>query len=845
MEQQAWILRSLLAQLESQETADEGTPNSIAGEFARLKSLSTKYRTDKTLPTKTAEKQENIKKNRYKDIVPFDHTRVKLTFTTAKNDSDYINASFIQGVSGSRAYIATQGPLPHTVVDFLRMIWEYNVQVVVMACREFEMGKKKCEIYWPQGQDKSFVCEPFTVYCDSEENKGDYLMRTLRMTHRNCSRTLKQLHYVNWPDHGVPDSIPPILDMLHDMRSFQAHEDVPICIHCSAGCGRTGALCVIDYTWNLLKNNMIASNFCIFDLVQNMRTQRPSVVQTKEQYELVYRTIKFLFERYLEIMDSQTCQNELTPAAPAIVPAVTASELSDIGEDLDLKTRFQHLLDEERDVMQNHHAPSASQTLIPVKAGDMQSDWQQQHLLRTRAEALSSDQDLHEEPRTPPKPVRLSQRTEERALENEAIPPLNLAPSPAVRHSICLTVEDPYFETPMSSPSSEEAPTNPAEDQWTRSPVFSPPSLLLNDQTMEPNCPASGNVEVHTDGEAPPPLPERTPESYELAGNAGPADPCEMLSVIIPRNAAAEAVRELGGGPPSPVPPLPERTPESFELASDQASSSEQRTAVKPAVDLNVIGVSSEWSGYSNPNPAAATFHDEAKMFTRSKSLKVKMTSTAPVTTFDLTSNVASNTLPDPPTRPQLPQTEEDPTPPLPERTAESFILGTEEIPGKTSLHPDRFQTADPSSRTGTSSEWGGSSQPKFFDVIMSRSKSVRARGSSQEPLTAARQLTPLPVVLTGGGSAQGSHDGSHWSPPRTNSSDNTPDRNQEKAMTRSKSMKFFRPKHKSKPAPTPPLTEPGALSQLPSTSSSPFKFGFGNRFGKPKGPRKYPETWV
>uniref|UniRef100_A0A672GUH7 protein-tyrosine-phosphatase n=1 Tax=Salarias fasciatus TaxID=181472 RepID=A0A672GUH7_SALFA len=635
MEQQAWILRSLLAQLESQETADEGTPNSIAGEFARLKSLSTKYRTDKTLPTKTAEKQENIKKNRYKDIVPFDHTRVKLTFTTAKNDSDYINASFIQGVSGSRAYIATQGPLPHTVVDFLRMIWEYNVQVVVMACREFEMGKKKCEIYWPQGQDKSFVCEPFTVYCDSEENKGDYLMRTLRMTHRNCSRTLKQLHYVNWPDHGVPDSIPPILDMLHDMRSFQAHEDVPICIHCRSdillGCG------------------------FLFEIMQNMRTQRPSVVQTKEQYELVYRTIKFLFERYLEIMDSQT-------SAPAIVPAVTASELSDIGEDLDLKTRFQHLLDEERDVMQNHHAPSASQTLIPVKAGDMQSDWQQQHLLRTRAEALSSDQDLHEEPRTPPKPVRLSQRTEERALENEAIPPLNLAPSPAVRHSICLTVEDPYFETPMSSPSSEEAPTNPAEDQWTRSPVFSPPSLLLNDQTMEPNCPASvcvvGNVEVHTDGEAPPPLPERTPESYELAGNA-----------------------------------------------------------VKPAVDLNVIGVSSEWSGYSNPNPAAATFHDEAKMFTRSK---VEMT------LMCFTAN-------------------EDPTPPLPERTAESFILGTEEskflsdsmsslilllsVPGKTSLHPDRFQTADPSSRTGTSSEWGGSSQPKFFDVIMSRSKVRKHRG--------------------------------------------------------------------------------------------------------------------
>ncbi|XP_071397047.1 tyrosine-protein phosphatase non-receptor type 12-like, partial [Centroberyx affinis] len=310
MEQQAWILRSFLDQLERKEAVDGDAENGLAGEFLRLKRQSTKYRTDKTYPTKAAEKQENCKKNRYKDIVPFDHSRVTLTLTTSKNDTDYINASFIKGVSGSRAYIATQGPLPHTVLDFWRMLWEYNTEVIVIACREFEMGKKKCERYWPEKQEEAFVCEPFTVYCDSEENKGDYLTRTLRVTYHNCSRTLKQLHYVNWPDHGVPDTIPPILEMLQEMRSYQAHDDVPICIHCSAGCGRTGALCVIDYIWNLLKKQMVPADICIYDLVQNMRTQRPSVVQTKEQYELVYRTIKFLFERYLHSMDAQASRTE-------------------------------------------------------------------------------------------------------------------------------------------------------------------------------------------------------------------------------------------------------------------------------------------------------------------------------------------------------------------------------------------------------------------------------------------------------------------------------------------------------------------------------------------------------
>uniref|UniRef100_A0A3Q4BPA7 protein-tyrosine-phosphatase n=1 Tax=Mola mola TaxID=94237 RepID=A0A3Q4BPA7_MOLML len=126
------------------------------------------------------------------------------------------------------------------------------------------------------------------------------------------SRTLKQLHYVTWPDHGVPDSIPPILEMLVEMRSIQAHDNPPIIIHCSAGCGRTGALCVIDYTWNLLKKEMITPDFNIFNLVQHMRTQRPSLVQTKEQYELVYSTIKLLFERYLQSMDPEAHKDEVS-----------------------------------------------------------------------------------------------------------------------------------------------------------------------------------------------------------------------------------------------------------------------------------------------------------------------------------------------------------------------------------------------------------------------------------------------------------------------------------------------------------------------------------------------------
>uniref|UniRef100_A0A3Q2YFM8 protein-tyrosine-phosphatase n=1 Tax=Hippocampus comes TaxID=109280 RepID=A0A3Q2YFM8_HIPCM len=96
---------------------------------SRLRNQSIKYRDDKTYTSNSAETQENIKKNRYKDILPFDHSRVKLTLTTSKDDTDYINASFIKGVTGTKAYIATQGPLHHTVLDFLRMLWEYDIKV--------------------------------------------------------------------------------------------------------------------------------------------------------------------------------------------------------------------------------------------------------------------------------------------------------------------------------------------------------------------------------------------------------------------------------------------------------------------------------------------------------------------------------------------------------------------------------------------------------------------------------------------------------------------------------------------------------------------------------------------
>nr|XP_054601688.1 tyrosine-protein phosphatase non-receptor type 22 isoform X1 [Nothobranchius furzeri]XP_054601689.1 tyrosine-protein phosphatase non-receptor type 22 isoform X1 [Nothobranchius furzeri]XP_054601690.1 tyrosine-protein phosphatase non-receptor type 22 isoform X1 [Nothobranchius furzeri] len=790
MEQQAWILRSILTQLEGQEAAGEEDPNNIAVEFLRLKSQSSMYRSDKTFSTKTAEMQENIKKNRYKDIVPFEHTRVKLTLTSSKKDSDYINASFVKGVFGSKAYIATQGPLPLTLVDFLRMLWEFNIQIIVMSCREFEMGKKKCELYWPQKQNEDFVCEPFRVYCDSEENKGDYLTRTLRLTYHNSSRILKQLHYMNWPDHGIPDTITPILDMLHEMRVYQAHEDVPVCLHCSAGCGRTGVLMVIDYTWNLLRNQMITSDFSIYNLVQDMRTQRPSVVQTKEQYLLVYRTIKELFRRYLDSMETQNSPREVPTAE---------NGLSDQSQEFDLNSEQQR--EKESAFLLRYHTPlaPASEDFFTFGVEDMRWGQQQYQTLP------DVQQNRYEGPNT----SQTASTEVESAPETCDFPVQNFSPKDTMvdPKTVCLMVEDPYFDTQTSSPSSEEAPAD--ESNWTQSPIFSAPVLLLNDQTMGPGSPVS----VLPDDEVPPPLPERTPESFVLAVDTGP---CERPVMIFPPKAdATEDVSE--GGPPSPAPPLPERTPESFELAADPTPVVKQQV-VPLAVNLSIVGTSSEWSG--NSAPEANTMNESS--FMRSKSVRAKMT-------FSGEASLAQ---------------------PIRDRTTEPFVPTTDDKIVFDSLdHEKRLMRpqsvgATPLLRVGLSSEWDGTSQSKnILDVVMNRSKSVRAKSSKEEPLSASKQLALLPEVAAQGGSAQ--RDLNRKSSLDTDRTGRKADKSNQKGMSRAKSLKFFRSRLRPDVPPPPPPAEARAKSPSPATSSAVFKLGFGNRFGKPKGPRTYPETWL
>ncbi|XP_055995129.1 tyrosine-protein phosphatase non-receptor type 22 isoform X2 [Sorex fumeus] len=287
----------------------------FASEFLKLKRQSTKYKTDRIFPTTVAEKPRNIKKNRYKDILPYDHSLVELSLITSDEDSSYINANFIKGVYGSRAYIATQGPLPTTLLDFWRMIWEYSVLIIVMACMEFEMGKKKCERYWTEPGEMQLQLGPFSISCEAEKRKSDYIIRILKAKFNSETRTIYQFHYKNWPDHDVPSSIDPILELIWDVRCYQEDDGVPLCIHCSAGCGRTGVICAIDYTWMLLKDG--------FPAKYSVPQQNPTVEQEYYSSNLPNISIKETK------MNPQPKQRIMETKAEASSTDLKTSELSE------------------------------------------------------------------------------------------------------------------------------------------------------------------------------------------------------------------------------------------------------------------------------------------------------------------------------------------------------------------------------------------------------------------------------------------------------------------------------------------------------------------------------------
>ncbi|KAI8990941.1 protein-tyrosine phosphatase-like protein [Mycotypha africana] len=328
--------------------------------------------------------------NRYTNIWPFaEYTRVKIRKPN-NGSSDYINASYVQYidtddcVSDARPelintqavnimkkhagnqdspqqqpysrYISTQGPLPTTFNDFWQVVWEQNSRVLVMLTKEEEMNKIKCHRYWPSQIDVPTQYGNLTITLvkensyqvqrldtDDHINEDDVvIVRHLTISKGEDNREITHLQYTGWMDFGVPDNPLGTLQLIQMADKVQAdysHEIQPrsigpMIVHCSAGCGRSGAFCAIDtviyrLSTTAYKESVDDTTDILLQTISRFREQRLSMVQTLRQFVFCYEAIWWWILGYGSHNDRRRIVSSSSPQPQQQEPLKEATENMD------------------------------------------------------------------------------------------------------------------------------------------------------------------------------------------------------------------------------------------------------------------------------------------------------------------------------------------------------------------------------------------------------------------------------------------------------------------------------------------------------------------------------------
>ncbi|PAV61527.1 hypothetical protein WR25_09852 isoform C [Diploscapter pachys] len=295
--------------------------NDLYRDFGQIRQEQDSLRNHPSFSNNVAGSPQHVIRNRYRDILPYDHNRVEIS-KDEENEDGYMNASKIELPNGRMTFIAAQAPLPSTLDEWWRMIEEQDVRLIIMLCNLNEMGKIKCERYWPERKGEHIVFGDYEVCLEDEEEfkREEFVLRTLKVEKTDGSKPawiVHQLHYLDWPDHSCPSGERQLLNTIVKMNEIYDtySQDSPVIVHCSAGVGRTGTIIAVNHLKEQIDKGAV-TKVDLHDLVMSLRKQRASMVQTADQYHFVHKCLAYYCKQKLGLIDEDEKEEESLPAVP-------------------------------------------------------------------------------------------------------------------------------------------------------------------------------------------------------------------------------------------------------------------------------------------------------------------------------------------------------------------------------------------------------------------------------------------------------------------------------------------------------------------------------------------------